>query len=313
MSQPGVQCYTGTCKELIYGTCTGVTCCDDTIDRGESLAYGNGAFVALWGHGLPGDLRRSTDGIHWTRTRTDNFYGHHTFGGDRFVASSRAPVWSKDGVVWNDGGMTDFRDNGDPGAAIQGGPRDIGYMAYDGGGRFVAVTAPNPDIQVSSDGALSWWRPSSVPSDCGCCNVVAGNGRVLIMNSNGNACVSEDGAETWVVHPTGVSEIISNGVWTGSEFAFWSWDVKLTSPDGKTWTQHPTTGGSVQLVGYSPSTGTFAAVNGHSGYSVQQMLRSSDGVAWQALPLTSFVQSHPLFNMVFGYAEPSPKCPLYGR
>src|SRR5262249_23101856 len=152
------------------------------------------------------------------------------------------------------------------------------------------VTAPNPDIQVTSNGGLSWWRPSTVPSNCGCCNVVGGNGRVLIMNSNGNACVSEDGGETWVVHPTGVADIISNGVRAGSEFAFYSWDIKLTSPDGKTWTQHPTTGGSVQMIGYSPRTGTFVGANGHSGYAVQHMMRSADGVTWQNLPLTSFVQ-----------------------
>jgi hypothetical protein len=309
MPQPGVQCYTSTCEELTYGQCIGVTCCDDTVDRGESLAYGNGAFVALWGHGLPGELRRSTDGVHWTRTRIGSYYGHHTFGGDRFLASSREPVWSNDGVTWNDGGPTDFRDDGQPTGAEQGGPRQIGYLEYDGGGRFVAVTSPNPDIQVTSNGGLSWWRPQSFPADCGCCDVVAGNGRVLIMNGNGTACVSEDGAQTWTVYPTGLTEIISNGVWTGSEFAFWGWDVELTSPDGKTWTQHPTTGGSVQMVGYSPLTGTYVGANGHSGYAMQQLMRSTDGVTWQNLSLSAFTQSHPLFNVVFGYADRSPTCP----
>jgi hypothetical protein len=111
-------------------------------------------------------------------------------------------------------------------------------------------------------------------------------------------------------------------VWTGTEFVTWGANAnpaayfaatdRVTSPDGVTWNKTPLTapkslGGPVAV----SATGTFVAINNMwSGYDQQFFLRSSDGITWETLPTTAFVQSHPLMHLTFGYADPSPTCPL---
>jgi hypothetical protein len=64
-------------------------------------------------------------------------------------------------------------------------------------------------------------------------------------------------------------------------------------------------------VAQSEATGTFAA-NGRvwSGYEDQSFWRSSNGVDWEQLPAGSFTGGHYIFEMAFGWAEPSELCPL---
>ena len=318
-----VTCFEGMCSYLNPndGTCIQMGCCNDTPDVPEGVAFGNETFAGVWSHGgIPGAIRTSTDGIEWVTRGTSNSFSI-AFGGGRFVASGNPETaWSTDGVTWTDGGKAEFNTTGSP-------VRSFGYGETQGGGRFVSVSAGNGrDILVSSDGGLSWWRPKIIPDDCvaggtgnGGGGVLAGNGVLLIVDQSGNACRSTDGGETWSVSKTGLTAIYSDGVWTGSEFLYWGHDMPntaspaiamISSADGETWTSTPmVTATRIGPVARSDS-GTFVALPYlWDGYDKQHFLRSTDGVTWTDLPTTSFVQSHPIFRVAFGYASPSSLCP----
>jgi hypothetical protein len=315
-------CSDPTCSFLVNGKCDQTPCCNDTPDFSMGIVFGQNAFVGNWGHGLPGVIRRSTNGIDWTTTETVTYFGDIAYGGGRFVASSLKPIWSADGITWMDGGAADFEsaDGGKPDVV-----RRIGYGDYDGGGRFVALAdPPGPAYLVSSDGAQTWWEPSVPPDACALGTnyggILSGNGVMVILDQYGNACRSTDGAQTWSVSPIGVSVVQSKAVWTGSQFVVWGRDTApgsagnavymVTSPDGATWTKTtmatPVELGPVAVA----ASGTFVSINSiFDGYDKQFFLRSSDGLTWEQLPTTSFLQSHPLYDVTFGYADPSTLCP----
>ncbi len=324
----GAQCSgsNAPCSYIVGGVCTMVTCCGDTPDRANGLAAGEGVFVGTWGHGDPGLIRRSTNGIDWTTTRSNVLFGDMVYGGGRFVGETssyccgQSPIYSNDGVTWTNGGDASFV-TPDGGVAVT--VRTGGYGDYDGGGRFIAIAEPpGPAYQVSSNGGESWWNPSVMPAACASGSiassggVAAGNGVLVIVGALGEACRSVDGGDTWTLAQTGVSYIETTPVWTGSQFAAWGNDAgfgdattMVTSPDGATWTQTSmATPVSIGPVAHGAS-GTFVAIN-YGGYAMQQLFRSTDGLTWQALPTTAFVQSHPLVYVTFGYAQPSPLCPL---
>jgi hypothetical protein len=306
------------CSYFFDNQCVQLACCDDTPDIPENVAFGNGIFAGAWGHGKPGVLRSSGNGIDWVSRDLDIKDSNIAFGNGRFVAASNgASYWSTDGINWSDGGKTSFNTMGSP-------VRAIGYGDYDGGGRFVSLSAGSGrDIQVSSDGGMSWWRPMSIPDDCALGvgspggDILGGNGVLLIVDRQGNACRSTDGGETWTVSPTGLTSIASQGVWTGSKFLFWGGDnaigpatAMIESADGDKWMATPmVTATRIGPIARGDS-GTFVAMPWiYSGYAMQQFMRSTDGVTWQKLPTTAFVQSHNIFRMSFGYADASATCP----
>jgi len=314
-----VICFQSTCSYFVNGQCTQSMCCNDTPDIPEGIAFGHDVFVGAWGHGQPGALRTSSTGVDWTTTHISQAFSI-AFGGDRFVAAGNpSTYWSVDGITWTQGGAADF-DNTSP-------VRSFGYGDYDGGGRFVSTAAGAGlrDILVSSDGALSWWRPSDIPDDCalgvgtGGGDILSGNGILLIVDQHGNACRSTDGGDHWFVSPTGLTSIPSHGMWSGSEFLYWGNDspgtaapatAMISSSDGVTWKQTPmVTSTRIGPVARSDS-GTFVAIPYYGDkYETQHFLRSTDGVTWESLPMGSFVQSHAIFRMTFGYADPSGVCP----
>ncbi len=309
-------CYGSTCSYSVDGECIQAECCNDTPDVAKGVIYGDGKFVATWGWGRPGAVRTSNNGVDWVTTHPDDSFGGLAYGGGRFVLASRFPFWSADGESWAAGDTADFEnDDGSDMWSV----RRFGYADYEGGGRFVAVASgdTNRDMLVSSDGGQSFWRPSVLPDDCAGSvstygGIVSGNGVILIVDQDANACRSTDGGDTWSVVPTGLTQILSHGVWTGSEFWFWGDDsTRVSSPDGVTWTQTPmATPTRLGPVARSPS-GTLVAVgNVWEGYEQQRFLRSEDGLAWEELPAGSFDASHPIFYVTFGYAEPSSECPL---
>jgi hypothetical protein len=313
-STQAIACYTDTCSYLINGTCQQRTCCNDTPDNAKGIAYGGGAFVATWGWGSPGAVRRSTNGLDWTTTLPDDTFGGVAYGSGHFVVSSRFPFLSGDGVSWDAGQTANYVYNGMELWSV----RSFAYSEY-GGGRFVGVASGNGlDVMVSSDDGDTWWQPTVLPAGCGngvgdYGSIVSGNGVIVMVGEDGNACRSEDGGKTWSVAPTGAAQVLSRGVWTGSEFMFWGDDAyRLTSADGATWTKTAMlTPLRLGPVARSPG-GTLVAAGPsvYTGYAQQKFWRSTDGLTWDALPPGSFVPSHPIFHIAFGYVDPSPTCPL---
>lgn len=304
------RCWMDTCSYSLEAQCVAAECCNDTPDESKGVVFGNGRFVGTWGWGRPGALGASTDGVNWTLGPGDS-YGGIAFGGGRFIAASRSPVWSSDGIHWQPTDPADFR-------AADGSQlwsvRSFAYGAYRGGGRFIAVaTGAGRDILVSSDGQ-TWWRPATIPDGCGedtffYGSILGGNDVFVIVGESGKACRSVDGGNTWTIGPTGLSAIYSHGVWTGRVFQYWGDDgFLIESSDGLNWQKTPmTTPMRLGPVARSDAGHYVALGSVWEGYENQEFLRSTDGLRWE--PAASAPQSHPIFHISFGDGDPSTTCP----
>src|SRR5262249_3253710 len=156
-----------------------------------------------------------------------------------------------------------------------------------GGGRWVAVASGNTsrDMLLSSDGGVTWWRPASIPTACAgevstYGGIVPGNNVIVIVDQPAHAGRSTGGRHNRAVVPTGLTQILSHGVWTGSQFLFWGDDAfMVSSPDGATWTKtRMATPTRLGPVARSPS-GTMVAIgNVWQGYEQQSFWRSTDGL-----------------------------------
>ncbi|MBL8952147.1 MAG: hypothetical protein JNK82_15300, partial [Myxococcaceae bacterium] len=79
------------------------------------------------------------------------------------------------------------------------------------------------------------------------------------------------------------------------------------SDDGLSWHERALTptGVSIGGVAFSPDTGTFVGVTAgyFNGYAAQRFYRSQDGIAWEQLPTSATVQSHPILGISWGRIE----------
>jgi hypothetical protein len=312
-----IRCDDTACQYLGNdGACATSDPCDCGHSPGFSkgIAFGNGYFVATWGWGFSGSVRRSANGIDWEETLTEDVtFGGLAFGADRFVAASRNPRWSTDGATWTAGNEADFRG---PDGEIVWSVRRFGFVDHDGG-RFVATANPPQSVLVSSDGGVSWWVPTSIDAACLASvgsygGIASGNGVIVGVGDDGVACRSTDGGDTWTLGSVGGAGVYSRLLWTGDEFVAWAPGVQYASPDGQMWTATPTSPEGVWLgaVAMSDATGTFAA-NGRvwDGYETQSFLRSENGIDWEYLDAGAFEGGHYIFEMAFGWAEGSELCP----
>ena len=299
------------------GTCSAGPCdCGHSPGFAKGIAYGGDRFVATWGWGWPGAVATSTNGIDWTTTLDNDTFGGLRYGSDRFVVASRTPQISLDGTTWMPSEEADFQNAA---GEILWSVRRFGYSDFDGG-RFVAyASGEGIDVLVSSDGGMSWWRPSALPSDClgegpgAYGDILGGGGVTLMVDGDGHACRSIDGGTTWTssaIFADAGDRIASSGVWTGEEFWFWGWGNRYSSSDGVEWTTTPITADAdIGPVARSTS-GTLVAVNNvWLGYGDQRFLRSEDGLTWETLADGAFTPSHPIFFIEHGEADPSDACP----
>ncbi|MFT3841563.1 MAG: hypothetical protein QM723_31535 [Myxococcaceae bacterium] len=309
------QCYADDCSYEENNACVLANCCNDTPDVPKGVIYGDGKFVATWGWGQPGAVRTSTNGVDWTTTHPNDSFGGVAYGAGRFLVASRSPFSSADGLSWSAASEADFRN--DDGSQMWSVRRF--HFADVGSGVFIAVASGNTnrDVMLTRDLGQTWVRPSSLPSSCA--NIgseyggfVTGGGVIVIVDEAGNACRSLDGGDTWTVTATGATQVLSHGVWTGSEFWFWGDDKDLLrSADGATWTKTPmTTPMRLGPIARSPGGTLVSAGTFWDGYGNQQFARSTDGLKWDLLPASAMTQSHPLFYVTFGYADPSADCHL---
>lgn len=314
-----VTCYASgsSCSYVGYdGTCEVSPDCDcgHSPGFGKGVVFGDGAFVATWGWGHPGSVRRSVDGITWASTLEDDQFGGLAYGGGRYVLASRTPRWSTDGIHWNDSAEADFRE---PDGTTIWSVRRFAYADVLGG-RFVAVASGNNDrdLLISSDGGETWWRPNDLPGDCAgevstYGGIVAGDGVIVIVDSGATACRSTDGGATWTTTRIGPTNIYSHGVWTGRAFWFWGDDgQRYESPDGLSWSATPMiTPHRIGPVALSPQGTLVAVANVWEGYADQTFLRSDDGgLTWEVLDAQAFHPGHPIFSLTFGWADPATAC-----
>ncbi len=314
-----IQCDTAgrSCQARWYdGTCSTHTPCDCGHSPGFSkgLAFDGTHFVGTWGWGYPGSVRRSKNGVDWTRSMEGQAgFGGIAFGNGVFVTGDREPKVSRDGIGWDAGGPANFSGPNEP---VIWSVRRFAYAPFGSDGRFVAIASGNTDrdVLISSNQGRTWWRPQTLPDGCGdgvgaYGDIVGGNGVIVMMGSDRVVCRSSDGGNTWTKHAI-ADDIYSSGLWTGSEFWFWSSTKRWSSTDGITWASTASVPATrLGPVARSPS-GTLVAVgNVWSGYSSQEFFRSIDGIHWQKLATGTFAPSHPIFFITWGLAERSAACP----
>jgi hypothetical protein len=288
--------------------------CDHDGKAGRGIAFGNGWFVADFGWGQPGTVRRSRDGAVWETVLTGPNFASMMFGAGRFLGAARTGKLSQnDGMTWSDAAEAKLMSNGQDVWNVRRG-------AYVGTG-FLLV-ADGPTAAFGKDGT-SWSQLKNLPATCGTDiqwsgGIAYGNGAIVVVDGKGVACRSTDEGASWTTKNLG-GGLESRLIFTGSEFIVWGAGVVYRSQDGTTWTSTPTkktvngnpagAGPNIGPVARSPQ-GTYVAVNGgwDQWYDKQRFYRSADGITWDELPTSSFVGSHPMTHITWGAATTSTVC-----
>ncbi|MFO0563158.1 MAG: hypothetical protein U0269_34370 [Polyangiales bacterium] len=285
---------------------TGGLDCDHNPNAGRGLAYGNGYFVATFGWGMPGVVRRSRDGLTWEDTLAGRTFADVAFGNGVFLANDRTLQRSSDGSGWMAAGTT----NAGPWNV-----RTIEFVPHGPRGRFLvsAESGTDRDIVWSDDNGSSWHRASTRPPECGqyAKGFAYGNGVAVLTSGVGHVCRSTDGGDTWTTVSVAMGEL-STPLWTGSEFFAWAGSQLWRSADGRQWSSAALVGTQVSIGAVARSAaGTFVAVRGgwQVWYDQQRFYRSTDGIRWDTLAAGSYVGSHPINFIEFGYAPAGTVCP----
>jgi hypothetical protein len=283
--------------------CFDPTDCDHDGHAGNGLAYGNGWFVANFGWGQPGNVRRSRDGVKWDVVDTGSNFNGMTFANGRFYAAARSGKLSlDDGATWVAAGLADFTYGGGQTAW------NVRTSAWIGTGFF--LVADGPTAGFSADGT-SWTQMTNVPSGfvMGWSGIVTAGGVSVLVSANGVAYRSADQGKTWTSSPVG--EVTSRMIHDGTQFMVWGPGTLYRSKDGTTWTSTPTkiTEGGIASGSGGPTLGpverspggTFVAVNNgwQQWYEKQRFYRSTDGITWESLPSGAFTPSHPMKQIVW--------------
>jgi hypothetical protein len=148
----------------------------------QSLAFGNGRFVAL---SQNGQLISSTDGENWTSSEvvgadiSNDFWRFVIFGEDRFVALSigNRVITSNDGITWSVHTAAESR---------------IWTSATYGNGKFVAlgsrdfinIFGPFPSNQIMSSADGQNWQAHTASELSDWTSITFGNGKFLAISPN---------------------------------------------------------------------------------------------------------------------------------
>jgi hypothetical protein len=295
--QPTGRCWTDSSPENVE--------CDHHLWSSLGLAYGDGYFYASWGWGYPGTLRRSADGVTWEDILPGHTFAGIAFGNGYLVANDRPSYFSSN--------AGDTFEMGNDITSPVWNLRTIDFIQH-GGGRFVAsLSSGATDFILSDDHGLNWRAATTRPSAC-VGQVVYGNG-VAINVHEGAVCRSTDGGDTW----TEASVVSGGGTFSSPPYFFdgafhvYAGATLYRSSDAMSWEAVPLTPTSMVIgaVAQSTATGSLVGIRTQWGswYETQQFYRSDDGITWEVLPTTDFTQSHPITDVIFGYAEPSTVCP----
>jgi hypothetical protein len=283
--------------------------CDHQAVTAKGLAFGDGWFFAAFGWGTPGTVFRSQDGIDWSPVLTGNIFGGLAYGGGNLLAGS-----SSSKVSGNQGAS--FVDAGESQLSVYN-VRRVGFSPVLGG-RFVLVGGDGgqQDISLSSDGGATFWKPRTLPSSCGANigdhgGIATGNGILLVLGADGVACRSTDGGLNFSEASVG-QEVLSDLLFDGTRFVVWSRGQRHRSTDGATWVAESTSPSDLAIGPVAISNGgTIVAVNDgwQQWYDNQVFYRSTDGLSFERLNANAYSGSHPVRDIVFGYAPDGVVCP----
>jgi hypothetical protein len=286
--------------------------CNHHLGAGRGVTYGDGAFVATYGWGYPGSVQRLGAGdVDFVTVFEGHTFAGLAFDAGVFVASDRPPFRS------DDGGST-WAATGD----VTSDEWNVRRTGAGDGLFLVAFESYGTDLNVSSDGGLTFSQPREWPAECGrglqfSGGLTAAHGVVLVVGADGIACTSTDRGQTFTVSQVG-DAVTAHLLVTPTGFETWGrvrYDpFRFSSTDGVSWTAEATTtryalggegsGPSIRAVARAED-GTYAAVSDGwmAWYEQQRFYRSTDGLAWDELPEGAFVGSHPIGEMAVGLSD----------
>jgi len=283
--------------------------CDHHSGTGRSVVWAEGWFIANFGWGAPGSVRRSRDGVTWERVLEDEVFGGLAYGNGRLLGAHKNSGYSDDlGESWVFPNVSSISGRN---------ARATAFVPYDGGRFLIVARSSSTHEIVRSEDAVSFEAAEILPRSCvegvrlPGNRIAYGNGAIVTMGEDGTVCRSTDGGRTWTSKSI-TGRLRGGGVWTGTEFMAWDDGDVFRSLDGDTWSQAATVPGDVDpgAVAISDS-GTFVSISGgpNQHYDSQVAYRSEDGVHWDVLPDSAFIQGHPIKFIAFGYGLPSEHCP----
>jgi surface protein len=238
----------------------------------NSVAYGNGLWVAVAFSGTGNRVMTSPDGITWTSrtSAADNNWKSVAYGNGLWVAvaasgTGNRVMTSPDGITWT------IRTSAD----------DINWtsVAYDNG-LWVAVAASGVNRVMTSPDGINWTLRTTSSAENQWNSVAYGNGLWVAVSYSGNGdrvMTSPDGI-TWTIRTSAAdnswkSVAYGNGLWVAVSY-FGSGNNVMTSPDGITWTSRTGIPDGFWLsVAYG--NGLWVAVG-----ETDKVMTSPDGINW---------------------------------
>jgi len=260
------------------GTSWATTTAAGDNDSWQSVAYGNGTFVAV---GSSGDLiMTSSDGVTWSTTTAagdnDNWYDV-TYGNGLFVAvgdefGDDQIMTSPDGITWTVRSSTG-EDNWTSVTYANGLFVVVGECVFGGG---CAATSPDGSTWATTTAAGGNERWQSVTHGNGLFVAVGLNvGEDRVMTSSdgitwtARTAAGDDDSWNSVTYANGTFVAVGDGS-----------DRVMTSPDGITWTARTAAGDDDSWNSVTYGNGLFVAV----GYCFFDdcVMTSPDGITWTA-------------------------------
>ncbi|MCF7843913.1 FG-GAP-like repeat-containing protein [Candidatus Gracilibacteria bacterium] len=240
----------------------------------QSVAYGNGVFVAVAQSGTNDRVMTSTDGTTWTsRTSSaDNSWSSVVYGNEKFVAVSytgtdNRVMTSPTGSAWSTS-TTPVDNNW----------KSVTY----GNGLFVAVSdsGTGDRVMTSPDGIT--WATSSSAVDSNWKTVAYGNGIfVALADSGSNQLMTSINGLTWTARNTPNANQWYSVTFGDNQFVAVSQDGAnnrvMTSPDGINWTIR-TSAADYTWTSVAYGNGLYVAVASDGGS--QHVMTSPDGYVW---------------------------------
>jgi hypothetical protein len=248
----------------------------------NSIAYGNGKFVAVGDHDVnPQRAMVSTDGVTWSPNNAiDDSWVDIAYGNGTFVAVSNSNpggvMTSTDGVNWSSRS-----------SALTG---TLDAVTY-GNGTFVALGWCSGCDQVMTSPNGVNWTARSIPSNESWRDVTYGNGTFVAVGYGGVVMTSTNNGATWTDQSSASASCggtcdwdsitYGNGTFVALRSTVDGWYGSVaTSPDGVIWTTQYGSDDITQWTDVTYNNDLFVAIGQPTYLGQTAVMTSPDGISW---------------------------------